>query len=913
MPVSSSASASVLVGRLLWSAIMRYRERTALALALVVAAKLAVVAVPLALKGIVDRLGGTAPELVLPVFLLLAYALLRFAGTLAGELRDLVFARVTQNSVAGFLLQTFQHLHRLSVRFHAVRRTGGVTRDVERGTAGVGFLLGVALFTVLPTLVEIGAVIAVMSLNYSGWFTAIIAATFVIYAAFTVSYTERRAIFQRALNELDSSANSRLVDSLLNYETVKYYTNEGFEHARFGGILGQWIEVGVQNQKALFFLHVGQSGIIAVGVASVMLLAAQNVVAGTMTVGDLVLVNAYVIQVCLPLNSLGFVFRQARDAVVSAERMFRLLDERPEVEDRPAQPDLVVQRGEVRFEHVDFGYEPKRQILWDVSFTIAPGSTVAVVGGSGSGKSTLARLLFRFYDVGAGRVSIDDQDVRAVTQQSLRAAVGIVPQDTILFNDTIAYNIAYGRTGASLAEVIEAARAAHVHEFIAGLPDQYETLVGERGVKLSGGEKQRIAIARAILKNPPILVFDEATSALDTRAERAIQDELERLARERTTLVIAHRLSTVVDADEILVLEHGRVVERGTHEQLLRGGGLYAQMWRLQRQQQELEQAERVLALQPVDLGALAASVIDGLQPALAARALRFFTAIGPEPARVTGDPSALQQALWMLLEQAIAASPNAGRMELRIERIGALVRLTVHHNTLPGYGPHPLVSAPPQPGRPGGVALDALIAQQGGTLSRHAGARGVSSVVVEFALREAPEAVAAPVASALLAAPAAAAPAVPSPVAAIDGLRVVVVDHDDASRALIEAWLHEAGALSRGFASGTPALAWLAALPREEWPDAMVCELALPHEDGHALVHQLRRIEARRAFALDERLPALAVGARAPDEQPVRALLAGFQGYLARPLEAAAVVAAVAAIGGRHHRGAPPRREDVP
>ena len=567
-----------------------------------------------------------------------------------------------------------------------------------------------------------------------------------------------------------------------------------------------------------------------------------------------------------------------------------------------------MRRGEVRFEHVDFGYDPARQILWDVSLTIAPGGTVAVVGGSGSGKSTLARLLFRFYDVGGGRVTIDDQDVREVNQKSLRAALGIVPQDTILFNDTIAYNIAYGRPGASLAQVIDAARAAHVHEFISGLPEQYETLVGERGVKLSGGEKQRIAIARAILKNPPILVFDEATSALDTRTERAIQDELDRLARERTTLVIAHRLSTVVDADEILVLEHGRVVERGTHEALLRGDGLYAQMWRLQRQQQELEQAERVLALQPINLVALVAGIIDGLQPVIEARAVHLFTAFAAEPARITGDPSGLQQALWALVEQAVAASPAGGRMELRIERIGTRVRLTLLHNTLPGQGAGQ-VAPPARPDRLDAVAIEALVVQQGGTLQRHAGARGVSSVALEFALRAAPDAMPAP-ARALLEEHPEAVP--PPPAAPIAGLRVAVIDSNDETRTRIEGWLHEAGALSRGFAAGAEALAWLGALPRDEWPDLVVCDLALAHEDGHVVMRALRDLEARREFALDERLPAIAVGTRTPDEHHVRALLAGFQGYLAKPLEAAALEAAVMSVAGRRKPLAA-RREDVP
>lgn len=722
MDASTSTTAFVL--RLLRGAVLRYRGRTLLALLLVVVAKLATVAVPLALKAIVDAFSGGPPVLVLPVFLLLTYAVLRFLGTLFGEIRDLVFSRVSLSTVSTFMMQAFEHLHRLGVRFHAARHTGGVSRDVERGTTGIGFLLGVALFTILPTLVEIGAVITVISLNYSAWFILIILATFAIYALFTVTYTERRAIHQRRLNNLDSTANSRLVDSLLNYEAVKYYTNEEFERRHFSKILGQWVEVGVTNQKALFLLHVGQSGLIAFGVAGVMLLAGQNVVEGHMTVGDLILVNAYVIQVCLPLNSLGFVFRQARDAVVNAERMFRLMETRPEVEDKPAAPALQVRQGRVAFEHVDFGYEPGRQILWDVSFGIEPGGTVAVVGGSGSGKSTLARLLFRFYDVNAGSIVIDGQDVRNVSQQSLREAIGIVPQDTILFNETIAYNIAYGRPEATRAEIVDIARAAHIHDFIAGLPEQYDTLVGERGVKLSGGEKQRIAIARAMLKNPPIMIFDEATSALDTRAERAIQEELNHLARERTTLIIAHRLSTVVNADEILVLEHGHVVERGTHASLLQKDGVYAQMWHLQRQQSELQRTENSLALQPVDLVALLGGVVDGLKAGVDARGVAFDVTLTVDAARIVGDPGRIKQILWQLGERALAATPPGGRIELRIDRADSRARLRLAHD---GGGEMNVET------------LRGLLAEQGGMLEEHAGAEGgKTAVVLDFPLRDA-------------------------------------------------------------------------------------------------------------------------------------------------------------------------------
>ncbi|MGE5490935.1 MAG: ABC transporter transmembrane domain-containing protein [Actinomycetota bacterium] len=877
MAAPPTSSATAFVARLLLSAVMRYRWRTAIALALVVAAKLAMVAVPLILKAVVDRLGAP-PPLVLPLMLLLGYAALRFLGTLFGEIRDLVFARVTQKTVSDFLLQAFQHLHRLSVRFHAMRRTGGVTRDVERGTAGIGFLLGVGLFTILPTLVEIGAVMVVMTTGYSFRFTLIIVATFLVYAFFTVTFTERRAIYQRRLNELDSSANSRLVDSLLNYETVKYYTNEEFEKRHFEGILGKWIEVGVDNQKALSLLHVGQSGVIALGVASIMVLAGYNVVQGAMTVGDLVLVNAYVIQVCLPLNSLGFVFRQARDAIVNAEKMFRLLEQKPEIEDKPGLPDLAVQKGEIRFEHVDFGYDPSRQILWDVSFSVPPGGSVAVVGGSGSGKSTLARLLFRFYEAGAGTISIDGQDIRAVTQKSLRSAIGIVPQDTILFNDTVAYNIAYSRPGATLDEVIEAAKAAHVHDFIEGLPEKYDTQVGERGVKLSGGEKQRIAIARAILKNPPILVFDEATSALDTRAERAIQEELDRLAKDRTTLVIAHRLSTVVDADEILVLEHGRVVERGRHDDLLKKPGLYSQMWRLQRQQQELEETEEELALRPVDLVAQVATVVEGLKPAIDARRVSFYSSVTTESARLVGDPARLHEALWALAERAVISTAAGGRVELRIERADSRLRLTlVHGNTLADRRSR---------GRSLNLeAIRGIIAQHGGSLEMAPEDDQGLRAVVEFPLSAGTE---------------------PAPLAhahhptTIGGVSILVVDGDAEENSKLAVLFRKHEAVSRFFRSGAEALAWLRATPTERWPDVLVYDLATGEEDGFDAIQALRRIEAEREFGLADRLPAIALSNQAWSGLQARVLLAGFQVFLAEPFEPAALVAAVASLAGR-------------
>ena len=571
--------------RALWPYVAAYRSRVALALVLLVLAKLSTVAVPYVLKLIVDGLGDPRTLAVAPVFLLLAYAALRFGGTLFGELRDLVFSRVAHHAMADFHARAYAHVLRLGARFHLQRETGRLARDIERAIAGVGFLLGVGLFTMVPTLIEIGAVMLILLFSYSALFTIVILVTFLAYTSFTVVFTQKREVHQRAMNELDSRAGGRLVDSLLNYEAVKTHAAEALELRRYGGLLGNWVDIGLRNQRALSVLHIGQSAIIAAGVAAVMLLAGNGVAAGTMTVGDLVLVNAYVIQICLPLNALGFVFRQARDAVVNAEKLSALLAEKPEIEDPPGTPALAVRRAEVELDHVGFAYTPGRPVLRDVSLRIAPGKTLAVVGGSGSGKSTLARLLLRFYDVDAGAVRIDGRDLRSVTQASVRAAVGLVPQDTTLFNDTIAWNIAYGREGATLEDVIEAAKSAHIHELIASLPKQYQTMVGERGVILSGGEKQRIAIARVILRNPPILVFDEATSALDARAERAIQAELERLSRTRTTLVIAHRLSTVVNADEIVVLEQGRIAERGTHAQLLARRGAYAQLWSLQQQE----------------------------------------------------------------------------------------------------------------------------------------------------------------------------------------------------------------------------------------------------------------------------------------------------------------------------------------
>jgi ABC-type transport system involved in Fe-S cluster assembly fused permease/ATPase subunit len=569
-----------------------YKYRVLAALACLVAAKAANVSVPLLLKELVDALAIPVNDpravLVVPIGLLLAYGMLRLSTSLFTELRELVFAKATEGASRSISLQVFRHLHALSLRFHLERQTGGMTRDIERGTRGVQSLISYSLYSILPTIVEVGLVLTILAVKFDAAFAWITMAALVAYIVFTVLVTEWRTKFRKQMNELDSHSHTRAIDSLLNYETVKYFNNEAFEARRYDESLDKLRRAKLKSQSTLSLLNTGQQLLIAVALIAMLWRATEGVVAGRMTLGDLVMINAFMIQLYIPLNFLGVIYREIKQALTDLEKMFGLLEREREVRDAPDAIELHADAPPVvRFEGVSFAYEPSRPILHELSFEVPAGHTVAVVGPSGAGKSTLARLLYRFYDVGGGRITIAGHDIRQLTQDSLRRAIGIVPQDTVLFNDTVAYNIAYGRPGASQAEVEAAAQAAHIHAFIAGTPKGYETMVGERGLKLSGGEKQRVAIARTLLKNPPIVIFDEATSALDSANERAIQEELKSAARDKTALVIAHRLSTVVDADQILVLEGGRIVERGTHAALLAAGGRYAEMWALQQSSAE--------------------------------------------------------------------------------------------------------------------------------------------------------------------------------------------------------------------------------------------------------------------------------------------------------------------------------------
>ena len=570
--------------------LLEYRYRVIIALSCLIAAKVANLGIPIVLKELINSLDikASSPQvlLVVPLGIIVGYGLLRISASLFTELREALFAKVTQNAVRKVALQVFEHLHSLALSFHLARQTGGVSRDIERGTRGIQSLISYSLYSILPTLIEFCLVLGYFAYSYDIWFAAITLAALVLYIAFTIVVTEWRTHYRRTMNDMDSKANQKAIDSLLNFETVKYFGNEAFEAGRYDENLLRYQAAAVKSQKTLAFLNLGQQIIIAVGLMLILWRATVGVVNGTMTLGDLVLVNTLMIQLYIPLNFLGVIYREIKQSLTDMDRMFSLLNTDKEIADSPdAHPLYIDNHGhgpDVQFENVSFHYEAKREILRDVSFNIPAGTITAVVGQSGAGKSTLARLLFRFYDVQVGKILIDNQNIQDVTQASLRKAIGIVPQDTVLFNDTIGYNISYGDPTATMEEVQEAARAAQIDSFIKRLPDGYDTQVGERGLKLSGGEKQRVAIARTLLKKPAMLIFDEATSALDSKTERAFQEELLSLAKNRTTLIIAHRLSTIIHADQILVMDHGRIVERGTHEQLLAVKGKYAEMWQMQ-------------------------------------------------------------------------------------------------------------------------------------------------------------------------------------------------------------------------------------------------------------------------------------------------------------------------------------------
>ncbi|POR45809.1 ATP-binding cassette subfamily B protein [Paraburkholderia eburnea] len=810
------------IARALGAALWQHASATAAATALMILARLGAVSVPIALKHLIDHLGAPHRLALVPVLLALAYALLRFLSDALGEARDVAFSVVVQRAVASLRERTFAQLHRLGARFHAQRETGAIVRDVQKGADALGFLLGTALFSVLPTFIEIVVVVAIIADRYDQSFVLAIAATFAFYAAYTAIFTRRRLVFQRAVNALEARADARLVDSLLNQDTVKYFSTGEHEVSRLRGLLDEWVLARLANQRALTALHVGQSGVVAAGIAAVMLIGVQNVLAGAMTIGDLILVNAYIIQLCAPLNTLGFVFREANDALVDIERLFGILAARGtpgEDADMADAQALHVLDGEVRFRHVDFGYETRQAVLHDIDFTAAPGQTVAVVGGSGSGKSTLIRLLFRFYRPQRGSVEIDGQDLARVTQSSLRDAIGIVPQDTVLFNETIAYNIAYGQPRATRADIVRAARAAQLDDLIERLPDHYETRVGERGVRLSGGERQRIAIARAILKNPRIMVFDEATSALDTRSERAIQNELRRLARGRTTLVIAHRLSTIVDADLILVMEHGRIVESGRHEALRAREGVYAKMWAMQWQQDDLEHAGRRLATAPVNvaelLGRAAATVREGgVRASIEENDSHWVDA---------EDADALAQALVVLAKN--ETEPATREVRFGARRDGNTVLLGVTG------GPRPAPLADEALAR-----VEALLREAGASLTldpqdhsvRYAAALPLHALVPEPPAPHSPS-------------------RMPCELA---GLRIAVLDDDEETRDALEAALTLHGAQVEVYAGGA---AWLESLRGREsaqWPVVALCDLHLGDEDGAHVVESLRELEQARGVA---------------------------------------------------------------
>ena len=571
--------------KMIWPYLWEYRRRMAVAFVLLISAKLAVVAMPLALKQIVDGLDSSLNPLVtVPIAMVVAYGMLRFGSVFFAEARDAVFSRVTERAMRRMVLKVFRHLHSLELDFHLSRQTGGISRDIDRGSNGFSFLMRMMVFNIVPTLIEISLVAAILLFNFSIWYALVVVVCVGIYIYFTILTTEWRNRYVRETNQLDSQANTRAIDSLLNYETVKYFGNEEYEASQYDKNLASWETARLKTRMTLMILNSGQAFIISLGIILMLWLAAEDVASGAMTLGSLVMINAYILQLFMPLNFLGMVYREVRKALTDIENMFGLLKKQPKIVDQPDASDLVTRGGAIQFDSVNFAYHPDREILKRVSFSVEPGQKVAIVGPSGSGKSTIARLLFRFYDVQSGQISIDGQPIDQVTQHSLRQAIGVVPQDTVLFNDTIYNNVAYGRPGSSRDEVLQAIELANLNDFIDALPEGIDTVVGERGLKVSGGEKQRIAIARVILKRPPILLFDEATSALDSDNEQAILNAFDSLSKDHTSLVIAHRLSTIIDADNILVMRKGEVVEQGTHTELLAQQGVYAGMWSLQQQ-----------------------------------------------------------------------------------------------------------------------------------------------------------------------------------------------------------------------------------------------------------------------------------------------------------------------------------------
>ncbi len=882
----------------LWRFLRPWRWRVLLALVLLLLSKLAAVGVPALLKAIVDRL-TPAPRtlgagLMLPVWLLIAYATLRYAATLCTELRDLVFARVGKQVVGDYAERAFAHLLALSPRFHSRRQTGSLLREVERGTDGLGYLLGAGVFTVLPTAVEFAAVLGVLSLGYGRRFLWIIGATMLAYALWTGWKTRERVESQRVMNEHDSHARGLLLDTLLNHEAVRAHGREADEQQRYRAVLSQWVEGAVRSQRRLSTLHLGQAALIALGVGGAMLVAGRDTVSGLMGIGDLVLVNAYLIQVFLPLNTLGFVFRETRDALLNTERLFTLLRQRVEIRDAPQARPLQLDDMTVRFEHLEFGYEPQRRVVQDLSLEIPHGQRFAIVGGSGSGKSTLARLLMRMYEPDAGRITIGGQALCEVTLKSLREAVGIVPQEPMLFNDSIAYNIAYGRPGAAREDIVAAARLAQADEFIQLLPEGYDTVVGERGARLSGGEKQRIAIARALLKNPPIMVLDEATSALDTRAERAIQTALEQAARDRTALIIAHRLSTIVHADQIVVMDRGRIVEQGRHEALLERAGLYAQLWELQRKQEHAQTLARRLSQHPVNLAGQLILTLDGLHEHLSAQEIELFTSLDMAVANVQGDAGRIARIVQLLCALALHGA-TGGRMEARLSREGLFSRLRVAYHGR---------QEPASSGAPDTLELRTLASEAGGRLTvQREVAQDMLLVQVEFPLPVlAPPAMAAADASSS----AANAVAARGGVAAhafdagrgLAGVRLMCVDDDEDALASLTALLEAEGARVEPLSSGREALRRLAAREVADWPDVLICDIALGDGnedgggddggDGHAVARRIRALEAQRKLPLARRLPAVALTGMAQPEDRMRALAAGFQRHLAKPVQPA-------------------------